>query len=715
MKLNQIIVSTILSAGCCSIGYSQKITTVAGTIGSPGYMGDYGQATNAKFNNPRAVAVDNSGNLYIADMRNYVIRKINSTGIVSTVAGNGTSGNAGTGGPAISAQLNQPTGMTIDPEGNIYIADYNASVIKKVTKEGIMTVYAGNGTEGFSGDGGPAANAKLYRPVAIASDGNGNLYISDASNKVVRKVNKAGIISTIAGVPGRSGYSGDGAQATLAKLTQPSGIAADNFGNIYVADPSCSVIRKINAAGIITTFAGNGTSGYSGDGGPAIKAQFQIGSPQGVAVDGEGNVYASDYQNHVIRKINTRGIISTIAGTGAPDYAGDGGPAILAQIWYPIGIATDNAGNVFITDSYNNTIREIVSSCTAPAPSFNSQPADKTTCKNSRTVFSVSANNADSYQWQINTGTEWTDLADGNGYSGAASSNLTIASVAQTMSNYKYRCIATNTCRSTFSAPAALNVTTAMAPSLAITAASTNICSGAAAIFNAKAANAGSDAAFQWQVNGVNTGGNSATFAPETLNNGDKVSCILTSTSGCGAPVSSNNVVVNVSPSPAISTSTNIKIFQGATTRLKASSKEASSYQWFPSNSLNDGFAQNPVAKPSRTTTYTVVATSANGCAGTGTVTVNVAKKIALPVSFTPNGDGKNDVFKIPFDNSFLFKECSILNAKGKEIFETNDPKQTWDGTIKGAPAEAGTYTYVITGMMNGEKFTKKETIELVR
>ena len=351
MKLNQIVFNGLLLFASSSVAYSQTITTVAGVVGSPGYGGDAGPANNARFNQPRAVATDNDNNLYIADMRNHVIRKVNSNGIISTVAGNGTAGTAGDGGPATAAQLAQPTGMTIDNEGNIYIADFNSSVIKKVTPSGIMSIFAGNGTEGFSGDGAQAAQAKLYRPTAVAVDKDGNLYISDASNKVIRKVNKQGVISTIAGVPGHAGYAGDGGLATKALLTQPAGIAVDYSGNIYIADPSNSVVRKINAAGVITTFAGNGTAGYSGDGGPAIKAQFQMGSPQGLAVDPAGNVYASDYQNHAIRKISAKGIITTIAGTGAPDYAGDGGPAILAKIWYPIGIATDNAGNVFITDS----------------------------------------------------------------------------------------------------------------------------------------------------------------------------------------------------------------------------------------------------------------------------------------------------------------------------------------------------------------------------
>jgi len=499
MKLNLISLSFLLTCAGSTLSYSQTISTVAGVVGSAGYLGDYGQATAAKFNNPRAVATDNSGNLYIADMRNHVIRMVNSTGIVSTVAGNGTSGTSTTNGPAISAPLNQPTGMAIDNEDNIYIADYNASTIKKVSSQGIMTTFVGNGTEGFSGDGGQAAVAKLYRPVAIAIDNTGNLYISDASNKVIRKVTKSGVISTFAGTPGRAGYSGDGGPATAAKLTQLSGIAVDNAGNLYIADPSCSVIRKVTPQGIISTYAGNGNPGYSGDGGPAIKAEFQIGSPQGVAVDNAGNVYALDYQNHVVRKISTSGIITTIAGTGASDYTGDGGPVISAFIWYPIGIAADNAGNIYITDSYNNTIRKIVS-CVAVPPTFNVQPGNKDICENGKADFSISANNAGAYQWQVNTGSGgWNNVTDGGAnYSGATTNTLSVKGAGGAMNSYQYRCMATNACSNSYSAPAVLAVTTSQKPTVNIASESTTICSGSEVTFTAKAANAGNNPIYQW-------------------------------------------------------------------------------------------------------------------------------------------------------------------------------------------------------------------------
>jgi len=718
MKLNLISANLLLLllAGSTFTTYSQTISTVAGVVGSAGYAGDAGAATAAKFNNPRAVATDNSGNLYIADMRNYVIRKVTTTGTVSTVAGNGTAGTSGNGGPAVSGQLAQPTGMTIDNEGNIYIADFNASVVKKVNSQGIMSIFAGTGADGFGGDGGPASAAKLYKPVAVCLDQAGNLYISDASNKCIRKVNKKGIITTFAGVPGHPGYSGDGGPATAAKLTQPAGIAADNAGNIYIADPSMSVIRKVTPNGIISTFAGNGTSGYSGDGGPATKAEFQIGSPQGVAVDKAGNVYASDYQNHVIRKISTSGIITTIAGTGNPDYTGDGGPAISANIWYPIGIATDNAGNIYITDSYNNTIRKIVS-CIAVPPSFNVQPGSKSICENGNTEFSISANNAGAYQWQVNTGNGWNNVTDGgNNYSGTTTNTLTVSHANSSMNEYQFRCMATNACSNSYTTPATLAVTASKVPTLNITAAANVLCAGSKATFTAKATDAGSTPSFQWQINGNNTGNNSPTFNSEKLANGDVVNCVLSSSGGCFSAVSAaNKITVKVNPAPAVTVSADTKVFRGGEAKLNAKVKNGNaSFQWSPSLGLSDPYSASPVAKPAKTTTYTVTAIE-NGCSSTAKVTVAVARNITAPNFFSPNGDGKNDVYKIPVDNTVTVKDISIFNNKGKLVYQATDNSKGWDGTNKGVPVEAGTYTIVITGTNASGKVSIKSDVELVR
>jgi sugar lactone lactonase YvrE len=332
------------------------ITTAAGT-GFPGFAGDHGLATSAKLSGPIAVAVDTAGNLYIADNGNLRIRKVTAaTGIITTVAGGGTS--ATTSGPATSAQLIAAPGVSVDAAGNIYIADGN--VIREViAATGTIATLAGNGKPGFagySGDGGSATNAQLSAAPAVAVDGSGNLYIADSLNYVIRKVTAAtGIITTVAG-NGLPGYSGDGGVATSARIAVGLGIAVDGSGNIYFSDGV--VVRKVTAAtGIITVVAGNGSSGYSGDGGPATSAR--LANPTGVAVDGSGNLYIADSSTDVVRKVTAAtGIITTVAGNGTFGSSGDGGPATSAQL-QPQGVVVDGSGNLYIADLNHGLIRKV--------------------------------------------------------------------------------------------------------------------------------------------------------------------------------------------------------------------------------------------------------------------------------------------------------------------------------------------------------------------
>ena len=336
------------------INTSGIITTMAGN-GTAGYLGDGGAATAAELYNPLAVAVDVLGNIYIADAGNQCIRKVSTGGIITTIAGAGVGGFSGDGGPATNAVFNTPAGVAIDGTGNIYISDeYNAR-IRMIDVSGIINTIAGNGTFGFSGDGGPAAIAELYQPTGIALNAAGNIYIADQVNNRIREINSSGIITTISGT-GAGGFSGDGGPATLAEVYTPAGLATDGAGNIYIADGNNDRVRKINSSGIINTIAGGGTSGY-GDGGPATNAQFS--HPHDIAFDAAGNVYIVDYYHNLIRKVNTSGIISTFAGNGIQGYSGDGGPATDAALNWPFGIAIDNAGNVFISDGLNHCIRKV--------------------------------------------------------------------------------------------------------------------------------------------------------------------------------------------------------------------------------------------------------------------------------------------------------------------------------------------------------------------
>jgi hypothetical protein len=337
------------------------INTVAGN-GTTGYSGDGGAATSAELNTPDGVAVDAAGNIYVADTANCRIRKVAAaTSTISTVAGNGTCGYAGDGKAATSAELFEPSGVAVDSASNVYIADWDNSRIRKITvSTGIISTVAGNGARGYSGDGGKATSAKLSSPYGVAIDSSGNIYIADVGNYRIRKVTvSTGIISTVAG-NGTQGYSGDGGPATGAEMQGPTGVAVDTAGNIYIADSYGNRIRKVTAStGIISTVAGNGNIGHSGDGGPATSGQLYY--PYGVAVDTASNIYIADNDNYRIRKITaSTGIISTVAGNGTCGYSGNGGTATSAELCLGLGgVAVDTAGNVYIADQYNERTRAV--------------------------------------------------------------------------------------------------------------------------------------------------------------------------------------------------------------------------------------------------------------------------------------------------------------------------------------------------------------------
>jgi trimeric autotransporter adhesin len=330
------------------------ISTVAGN-GSTGFSGDGGLAISASFRNVMDVAIDGAGNLYIADFGNHRIRKVSTSGIVTTVAGNGVAGYSGNGGSATSASLNKPTGVAVDSAGNLYISDSENHQIRKVSS-GIINAIAGNGSR--NGDGGLAARARLDEPYALIEDTVGNLYICDRWQHVVRKVSAStGVITTIAGISGTMGFSGDGGPATAAMLAAPWDMAFDASGNLYIVDALNNRIRKINSSGIITTVAGNGTI-LGGDGGPATSAG--LFNPYGVAIDPAGQMYIADSLSHCIRKVNTSGIISTIAGTAlVSGSTGDGGLAKNAKLRQPYIVRLDSNGNLFVLDSFNSKVRKI--------------------------------------------------------------------------------------------------------------------------------------------------------------------------------------------------------------------------------------------------------------------------------------------------------------------------------------------------------------------
>jgi sugar lactone lactonase YvrE len=349
------------------------IGTLAGN-GTWGYQ-DSTNPANAEFRNPQGVALDIGGNeLYVADSLNCVIRKfVRSSGEVSTVAGNGSDGFAGDGGPATSAKLNTPTGVAVDGAGNLYIADQGNNVIRRVDAiTHIITTVVGGGTVASGtdnlGDGGPATSAILNGPQSVAVDGAGNLYIADAFSNLVRTVNAAsGKITVAAGggtAAGTDGF-GDGGPAPSAQLSNPSGVALDSAGNLYIADTGDNLIRFVNlTTGVITAVAGNGKSGYTGDNGLATAAT--LAAPQGVAVDAANDIYIADSGNNAIRQVSgSSQNIFTVAGVGSPGYTGDAGSPTLARVNYPTTVVVDENGNLYVSDYANNVVRQILY---APSP-----------------------------------------------------------------------------------------------------------------------------------------------------------------------------------------------------------------------------------------------------------------------------------------------------------------------------------------------------------
>jgi sugar lactone lactonase YvrE len=355
-SLRAILLHGCIAAVLATPIFAQRISTTAG-----GWVGDGGPATNAGLNYPRFALQDSAGNTYLADAYDNRIRKIDSSGNISTFAGTGIAGYSGDGGLARNAMLYQPTGLLWDASGNMLVADSANDRIRKIDTSGIISTIAGIGTPGYSGDGGPAILAQLNYPWGLALDSAGNLFFAETSNNTVRKIDTSGNISTVAG-NGTAGYSGDGGQATSAQLNNPRGFTLDSAGDMYIADTLNHRVRKVDTSGIINTFAGNGTQGFTGDGGLATDAE--IGNPRGLLVQGNRILISNGGSAH-IRTVNlSTNIINSYAGN-IIGYDGDGNPPHLTDFDGPTGMLVTSTGSLLVADQFNARLREVSSTSTS--------------------------------------------------------------------------------------------------------------------------------------------------------------------------------------------------------------------------------------------------------------------------------------------------------------------------------------------------------------
>ena len=530
-----------------------KLSTVAGN-GIEG-ISDSTSALLAGFRSPSAIARDAAGNIYIADRRNNLIRKIGTDNKVITIAGNSSKGSAGSKDTiATSASFNNPSGIAVDAAGNIYVSDKNNHKIRKIGSDGNVSTLAGSGKSGSAN--GTDTTASFQFPAGLAIDDAGNIYVADQGNHCIRKINTAGVVTTIAGT-GTKGAA-DGA-ATSATFNNPSGLAIDAAGNIYVADQGNNKIRVISTTGTVSTFAGSGSLGFID--GAASTARFN--APTAVAVDKQGNVFVSDYSNNKIRKITAAGTVVTLAGTpgaGAVDSIGT-----LASLNTPSSLVLDGNGSLFIADQGNNKVRKLsiygfsISPAKLPAglsfDASNGTISGTPTAITPATTYTVNAYNS----FGVSSTTISLQVANCLPTSSTTNINVCPSDLPYSWNGTAYSSVGTYVktlvnaygCDSVATLVLALSSKVPAAVSISTT--DNNICSGNKASFKAVSANAGVGALYIWKKNGKTViAGSSDTYTDYTLNNGDVVSCTLVSSLGCLASKNANSNSIKVTVLPKV-------------------------------------------------------------------------------------------------------------------------------------------------------------------
>lgn len=798
-----------------------EVTTYAGT-GSFGSTN--GTALNASFGNPTRLTIDINNNIYVADRDNNKIRKISSTGVVST----------------LSSGLFQPNGVTIDPAGNIFVADAGSNSIKKITPQGNLSTYAGDGQARLTN--GPASNASFSYPYAVVNDTQGSLFVADAANNAIRKISAQGIVSTVAG-NGSVGFANGNGSSALFRA--PNCVALDAQGNIYVSDPGNNMIRKISN-GVVSTFAGSLSAGSAN--GASANATFN--NPCGVCLDAAGNTYVADLGNNQIRKIDKSGMVSTLAGSGNPGATN--GIGTTASFNKPNDVQSDNKGYLFVTDYGNSLIRKIcitgytIDKALPPGLSFDPTtgiitgtptaifpPTDytvtaynaqgssstvvniqvislaalvfpalpaKTICDADFAPGAISNGPAVSYTSSntsvatiiankihvtgagttVITATAGTNtlqqtltvtspavpaltiaadfnsvcegfpvtftatLISGGGSdpaynwlvngipAGVNSNTFTVTTLDKTD---KVKCEVTNDdiCPVTGTSNSITGIIFEpyTSPAISITSSADGIiCSGSLVTFTADYEHEGANPIFQWQINGIDAGANNPVFSTNSLTDGDIVTCTLTNTAGACLVMhyaTSNSITVNVAPitNPAPSvevTASENKILEGTAVTFTAEVFNAGSvlsYQWLidgnPTEAQGNTFTTNTLKNNEKVTCMVRVQA---GCtvsliSETYTVEFIAPETINIPNTFTPNGDGINDVWNISDLSYYTSCSVTVYNRLGNIVFQSIGYGRPWDGTFKGQQVPVATYYYLIETARNKERL--KGSITVIR
>lgn len=724
--------------------HAQIITTFAGIAqnGQYNFSPDGTLAVNASLPDLTTIKADAAGNIYMVDDNK--LRKIDAvTGVITTLAGDGTVGFSGDGGPALNASFHYLPDFCIDKQGNIYICDNRNNRIRKVDAvTHIVTTIAGNGTSIYT-DSMPALSTGLPKPTSIEIDKNGNLYIAisdywglGAFNYIYKMDAVSGIITKIAG-NGTGVYSGNGSPA-LQTGFYITGMRVDAAGNLYFADPIHNCILKLTSStGIINTIAGTGTLngyGYSGDGGLAINAKFN--GPVDLCFDKDSNLLVSDEGSDLIRKINkASGIITRVAGIqnsgtyatagGISGYSGDNGPATCAKLniyngaLYSSGITADKAGNFYFVDQGNTRIRKVDNSVFVPTnPKFSiTTPVTNICLGQTVNITSAISNAGDTvvyvpvFQWFKNGILSTNDSA--NYLSNKLVNQDSIYSIVQTTDD----ACQPVTVKSNI---IGFTTTSSILPIVNIAASDTAVCPGKTITLTTEVRNAGDSTVYQWQINGKNIDENNNFFLDTSITNGDKINCIVTAnTQGCPVlrNIYSDTINLSVKPLPVVTLlPADTTINAGSSVQLEAvTANDLSSYQWMPSASLNNAQILKPVAMPLETTRYSFTAVSTNGCSVKKDLLVKVFVPVYIPTAFTPNGDGINDLFRIPTGTALDLKEFSVFDRWGNRIFITQNISAGWDGKFKGKQEPTGIYVYTIEGSSGGKQVQIKGTVTLLR